>query len=245
MPRTISSKKRSGDNGTHIFMMTWVLPIAAILWIALWFIDNRLARYLVGESGLIENLQFVLLFLSCILFAFAAYKISICTRRNHLILYRNIAIAFAILAFVLAMEEISWGQRVIGLETPEFWQALNAQNEINLHNLAFVQKQRFWFVIVAGVIGISSTFVTYSLFSPLRPKSYLVPAFALMVASGILRFISMEMFWVIDIERARKFSYFADRFMEIGELAFALAVFSYALFMFEYWGRTAVRDGIG
>lgn len=35
----------------------------------------------------------------------------------------------------MAMEEISWGQRLFGWETPAAWAALNHQGETNLHNL--------------------------------------------------------------------------------------------------------------
>ncbi len=44
-------------------------------------------------------------------------------------------LGLALLLFVAAGEEISWGQRLIGLETPESVRRINAQGEINLHNL--------------------------------------------------------------------------------------------------------------
>lgn len=37
--------------------------------------------------------------------------------------------------FVIAMEEISWGQRFLDLESPEFFVEHNSQGEITLHNL--------------------------------------------------------------------------------------------------------------
>ena len=37
--------------------------------------------------------------------------------------------------FVAAGEELSWGQRLLGLQTPPALQEINAQDEINLHNL--------------------------------------------------------------------------------------------------------------
>jgi hypothetical protein len=37
--------------------------------------------------------------------------------------------------FVIAMEEVSWFQRVLSIETPEYMES-NLQNEINLHNFA-------------------------------------------------------------------------------------------------------------
>jgi len=42
---------------------------------------------------------------------------------------------FALLFFVIAGEEISWGQRILGIETPESFAAHNVQQEINLHNI--------------------------------------------------------------------------------------------------------------
>lgn len=35
----------------------------------------------------------------------------------------------------LAGEEISWGQRIIGFETPAFLETLNTRGEFNIHNL--------------------------------------------------------------------------------------------------------------
>ena len=46
----------------------------------------------------------------------------------------------ALLMFVCFGEEISWGQRVFGWRTPPFMAGLNAQNEINLHNIQVVHQ---------------------------------------------------------------------------------------------------------
>lgn len=43
--------------------------------------------------------------------------------------------ALALFLFVAAGEEISWGQRLLGIETPDAIAEINAQGEINLHNL--------------------------------------------------------------------------------------------------------------
>ena len=37
--------------------------------------------------------------------------------------------------FFVAGEELSWGQRIIGIETTEYFKENNAQQELNLHNL--------------------------------------------------------------------------------------------------------------
>ena len=48
---------------------------------------------------------------------------------------RSVLAALVVLAAFGAGEEISWGQRLLGIESTEFFQNYNKQQEINLHNL--------------------------------------------------------------------------------------------------------------
>lgn len=41
----------------------------------------------------------------------------------------------AVLFFLMCGEEISWGQRILGFGTPEALRTINAQEELNLHNM--------------------------------------------------------------------------------------------------------------
>ena len=43
-------------------------------------------------------------------------------------------------AFFVGMEEISWGQRLLGYEEPEFWSKHNVQSEFTFHNFGFFQE---------------------------------------------------------------------------------------------------------
>lgn len=55
---------------------------------------------------------------------------------------RNIwFLALAVLMFVYFGEEISWGQRIFGWETPAALKELNAQRETNIHNLWLFQAK--------------------------------------------------------------------------------------------------------
>lgn len=62
-----------------------------------------------------------------------------------------------------AGEEISWGQRIFGIESPEFFKANNAQQETNLHNLVVgeVKINRLVFGKILAVV-----IVTYVLILP-------------------------------------------------------------------------------
>ena len=46
-------------------------------------------------------------------------------------------LALALVCFLGAGEEISWGQRIFNIETPAVFALLNLQDEITIHNLAF------------------------------------------------------------------------------------------------------------
>lgn len=63
-------------------------------------------------------------------------------------------LGLAIVFFVAFGEEISWGQRILGIETPESLEGVNDQGETNLHNLSTSKTnalfQVFW--LVMGVL---------------------------------------------------------------------------------------------
>lgn len=95
-------------------------------------LDPRAYHAIVEEDGPVEWGSALLLFLATV---FAG--------RWFFTIYRNpprpaldlvAAGGFALLFFVMAMEEISWFQRVIGFDTPERIAAGNWQGEFNLHN---------------------------------------------------------------------------------------------------------------
>jgi hypothetical protein len=68
---------------------------------------------------------------------------------------------FSLLAFAclfVAGEEISWGQRLFDVQTPDFFNEHNLQQETNLHNfltgpISTVMKQALEYAIAAALIG--------------------------------------------------------------------------------------------
>jgi len=68
-----------------------------------------------------------------------------------------VTLCLSLFLFFAAGEEISWGQRIFGLKTPEYFQQHNAQQETNLHNLVLggVKLNKLIFsVILVGLLGI-------------------------------------------------------------------------------------------
>jgi hypothetical protein len=107
------------------------------------------------EDGTIENIQAFLFLAATIGFAFAAIK-SKTLKKGCRWRYLPI-VGWAALMFIFFGEEISWGQRLFGLQTPATGiMASNIQGEINIHNLPIFHdsKQRMmnYMLIIVGVV---------------------------------------------------------------------------------------------
>jgi len=97
-----------------------------------------------AEDHLIENLGAFFFFAASILY-FVCYWLSLRLSKDiHHHRKRNIFYFFlAVLFFIGFGEEISWGQRIIGWETPQILEAINKQKETNFHNIRFFNDQRY------------------------------------------------------------------------------------------------------
>lgn len=101
-------------------------------------------RKLYAEDALLENMT--------ALFAIAAGLLLFCsvgkatTRRSRTIL-SLIGIAF----LLFGLEEISWGQRIFGFETPQKVAQINYQQEFNIHNLVNPVLDYFYPLLNAAI----------------------------------------------------------------------------------------------
>jgi hypothetical protein len=74
-------------------------------------------------------------------------------------------VGLALLFFFGAGEEISWGQRIFGFETPKALAQANKQDELNLHNLSIFETSKlftadrmfdvFWFLFAVLTPGVA------------------------------------------------------------------------------------------
>ncbi len=94
-------------------------------------------KRLLGEGGILEYLQALILFTS----AWVSWLISRDLWKR--LLMRLHATIYAIISFgmlFVGLEEIAWGQVLFGWKTPENIAAVNAQNQTTFHNLKFFQN---------------------------------------------------------------------------------------------------------
>jgi len=119
--------------GTRPYLYVMVLVLFfTMLYSALTFLraagDTTLWDAFFQEDMIIENITF-LLFLGASLLFFKAGLCRNVSKRRRFFLF-----ALGVVLFVVAMEEISWGQRVFGWETTDWFSSGNRQRETNLHN---------------------------------------------------------------------------------------------------------------
>ena len=98
------------------------------------FLDPASATALIGEDGFIEMLGAVFLLLGAV-FAFMAL-LRLRKTGDAGRLKQAAYLGLALFLLLAAGEELSWGQRLLGFETPAPLAEVNAQEETNLHNLA-------------------------------------------------------------------------------------------------------------
>lgn len=100
------------------------------------FISHEKADRLTREDGFIEDLSAVFWLLSSIILFYMYFRSKSDRRPYFLKAKRNIFYLLLALFFLVCFgEEISWGQRIFNLKTPELFEEDNAQHEINFHNL--------------------------------------------------------------------------------------------------------------
>lgn len=154
--------------------LRWVIILFPAFFVALMWIGKTSApltsrnwyMYLIKEDGVVEWAT-ALAFLGAAGFALSlAFRLWRGEQKVLGALYGFLAAGM----FLAMLEEISWGQRILGLETPEFFVENSTKEEINIHNL-----EKFPLGIAFIVVGF------YGAFSRLLVPAKLKRRFPLLV----------------------------------------------------------------
>lgn len=97
--------------------------------------------------------------------AAAILSVAVAARRSH---YRWFFALLALACSYVFLEEISWGQRIIGFDTPDFLKSRNLQGEANVHNLFTGPHKTLLKDLIS--IAVSLALVGYGLVYPLLLK---------------------------------------------------------------------------
>lgn len=111
-----------------------ILFVVAAMLIAgyiLFYTDLKAFEKYVQEDGLVEWLTVLGLLSGCIVCISRAIKL----RKYKTAWFLFVTIALGLMLFFVAGEEVSWGQRILGIQSSEFFKEKNSQGETNFHNL--------------------------------------------------------------------------------------------------------------
>jgi hypothetical protein len=134
------------------------LHIFSILLVASSFLTVLISAHITGQEELLEIMtkengffEWMSVF---ILMSISAYGLYFC-KKHYTQLSKLMLIligGFAVVAFLGAMEEISWGQQIFHFESSEYFIQNNYQKETNLHN--FIPADLFSSIIYSSIYGL-------------------------------------------------------------------------------------------
>ena len=113
--------------------------------------DKEAFLFWIREDGLVEWLTFVVLIVMCAFSFIMSFAFIRSGREGGA---KRVWLFLGFLFLFGAMEEISWGQRILGIQSPEWFLMHNRQGETNIHNLVIygVNLNKLVFGRVLGII---------------------------------------------------------------------------------------------
>ena len=192
-----------------------ILMLVLCLIPIIFLFDEELYLLIIREDGVIEYLTASFLLFASIKLFFLFLKI-----------YKKYSVFnFGLLSYSLVLffgfgEEISWGQRIFGIQSPSFFSENNFQGEINIHNMMVmgVDLNRWIFTYVLVLI-----FTFYFLITPIMyyknkfPKT-IVNRFSFLIPNYLYSSIFLITTLIINLNLAEKVS-------EVWECSFAVTIF--------------------
>lgn len=112
------------------------------------------AEWLVDEDGPLEYTTAVNFLIATVVLSWAIYR-QLAGRRPHDHRDTAVLVALAAAMFLVAGEEISWGQRIVGFATPAPMLPLNTQGEFNIHNMFTRQLLESYQYVAAALFAVS------------------------------------------------------------------------------------------
>lgn len=102
------------------------------------------------ESGFVEMATVILLVPAIVL----SVRRSLQLWRSGMRLAAGLLLIFAFGCLFLLIEEISYGQHFLGWESPEYFADRNLQDETNIHNLEFFDKNLLKWLTILGLFAV-------------------------------------------------------------------------------------------
>ena len=228
-PGPLERDSRSWGISSPATLLLLVVPIVGGVVLAALRSHLPTFRFLTKEDGPIEWLQ-VLFFLGTAVFA-AVAGLRLLRRAERV--PGLLLLAFAAVCLFIAGEEIAWGQRLLGLETPEPLEDINDQDEVTVHNIGILLYVFNVGMLLVAAYGALAPLLVDRFRVPAWWRRHLVPPMALATCFGIAAF-----FRVVRLTVIRHSGFTITKWGEWTELCLAGA---FLLFTFLVARRAADR----
>ena len=155
-----------------------IISILMLLTYLTLFLGDEKIHSLTDEDGIFETLGALFFVMTSIFFGLTILYNYRRKKTLKLMLRQNIFyLLLGFVFFIGCMEEISWGQRILNLETPDNLAEYNVQNEINIHNLKWFhgstesgESKDFWQKLINIDRLFSLFWLSFCLIIPLLAK---------------------------------------------------------------------------
>jgi len=156
-----------------------------------WFLalrDTHAATYLLlVENGPVELLTFASFLAGAVAAALLAVRVM---RGGGPRLAARFYGALAVVSFLGAMEEISWGQSFLDFDTPWGLYHVNEQGELNIHNLPGLMELNPMLLLIAGLVLSVALWMSFRpRWRPLGAPTLLATYVAVILVTGAMCFM--------------------------------------------------------
>lgn len=194
-------------------VLYFLAPLFIVFMIVIDITNPHLRHVLTQEDGPFEILQFLFFLLSAF-FSFLKAKQYFPNQK----MLATLWLIFSIGMLFVSFEEISWGQRILNIETPETLRNINYQDETTIHNIGFFQTYIYIPYILIAIWGT----VGRKFLPTFTPGSHLTIYFA---SVGLYYFTSEFVYFYYNIGDADRTS--VMRWQEVSELLLAFGVLAF------------------
>lgn len=131
--------KRNWLDGSFLYVAIIIYIIAGFSTL---IAGDQLADMLFDEDKYFENMGAIGFFVTSLVFLYGFIK-TLKLKSAGVYFYFRLAILFGLffLFFFGGGEEISWGQRIFNIQTPESLSKINTQDETNVHNIGLFENK--------------------------------------------------------------------------------------------------------
>lgn len=175
------------------------------------------------EDGVMENIEAILFMFTSIMFGYIAWKLGSKKYKFE----RFVFVMFGLAVFIVAMEEISWGQRILSTETGGIFAEHNVQNENNIHNLSIFYDLIRYVYISVGLFGTLGWILKRISFKNLTIKrlQFFIPDWY------------TATYFVMLLLNLTNTIYAAPQDLEYTELLLSMGTAVYAIYMLQYFNN--------